>query len=266
MTNDSFADFDVPSCRLHDATKENDVDAWFKNGSTTNGKQLPKRRKPVDKTNSILHFDPSEPPAQKRTKLTKPTVMVPTQKPFYFSTPKAMKPRPFVFSEVDEEVIFKGNLDPPTNNKKTISMARLNRLAQPRRRHRPVEVVAKPVTKAKSIAKVQAMLAKEPDMTIRYSKEPTVPVGMKLSTEERAETWRVAKAERVKMAIMKEEANALEEAKRNEEEQLLMNEYRAGLIQVASAIRQYKPVKKVKPKPTTVPMGPTFQTAKRKRT
>ena len=267
-TTDSFANFDVIQTS-HLSEDEDIGEVWFERDHVSHEKKekCKARRKTLQRKPNVETFDPARTPNAKRQKLGDPVLRVPSNQPFKFSTPKSFKPKAFLFSDKnDESIIFKGNFRPAAKKtKRTISMNRINQLAQPRKRNLPSVDANRTLPKPKSMQAVQAMLARPVNTDIRSHKIPTVPINCVSNMEKRAEERKALKRER---EIEKEADEKAKEEKENEDrkkEAEFMRHFRSTLIHKAAPIRQYKGIKPVISKSTTVPLSPNFQTSKRKR-
>ena len=203
------------------------------------------------------------------------------QKPFEFKKPKTTLVKPFSFMQraqkpttsSDElnssEIVFKGKFKAPqVKTKRTISRARLDQLAQPRKRgikkEEKVEIISQSV-KPKPLEKVKKMLRAKPELNIKSTKPATIPVRTMSNMEKRAQERRELKIKRdAEAAKLQEEKAKLDEIKKAEEikEQ---QELRKKLGHQPAPIRQYKPIERVKRRQPTIPVTPIFRTAKRKR-
>ena len=203
--------------------------------------------------------------------------------------PKQLKPtecKPFSFVERaakqkkekqrhqsnDSEVTFGGNrgeiFRPPAQKaRRTISMARLNQLAQPRQRNVKSDsaVSESNIFKPKSLTEVHRMLHRPVKFPQKSTKQTTVAVTVQSNLEKRAAERRALKEKqnRVEQAKLEEEQRELEKNKEKEVEDL--KKLRQGLGHKPAPIRKYKAVEQLMRKPPTQPVTPKFRTAKRKR-
>ena len=268
-TTDSFANFDVVQAD-HLSEDEDIAEAWFEQDHARHERKEKSktRRKTLQRKPQVESFDPAKTPNAKRRKLADHILRVPTNQPFKFSTPKSLKPKAFLFNgDNDDVIIFKGNFRPAAKKtKRTISMDRINQLAQPRKRILPSVNSNRSLPKPKSMQAVQAMLARPVNTDIRSEKVPTVPIKCVSNMEKRAEERKALKREREIEKEAEEKAKEEKESEDRIKEAEFMRHFRSTLIHKAAPIRQYKGIKPVMSKPTTVALYPKFQTAKRKRT
>ena len=228
-------------------------------------------------------------PAPKRAKgpngLIKPVFAVPVARPgFKFAPPTKKGPtttKPFSFmaraaplkrqekqEEDKSEIVFKG-AHRVKAKARTISAARLEKLAQPRRAPAaPKEESLKEAQgnkrKGKTVGEVQRMMARAP-IVKKSTKATTVPLDIKSALLRRAEERKQLDTKRnARLATENEKRQKDEEMKKIKEAEALKQARRARGHR-AAPIRQYKQVERIRAKQTTKPITPKFKTAKRKR-
>ena len=252
-------------------------------------------RRKENKENLVSEDETEEQPVKKakvgHKGLIKPVFLPPKVakkkiEPFKPRKPNSTTCKPFSFVERaanqkkekqrnesgSSEITFGGNrreiFRPPAQKaRRTISMARLNQLAQPRKRNVKSDsaVSEANIFKPKSVEQVQRMLHRQPKMLQKSAKMTTVPVTVQSNLEKRAAERRALKEKQksLEQAKLEEEKRELEKNKEKEADDL--KKHRQGLGHKPAPIRKYKAVEQLMKKPVTKAVTPNFRTAKRKR-